>query len=156
MLRHMFQLVIAALFVGLFHTAAIGAEKHATKDEAVALVKKAIAYIKQNGKDKAMAEFNNPAGQFVQGELYIVALDLNGMVLATGANAKMLGKSLVDVRDVNGKHFVREEIALAKAKGKGWVDFEWVNPVLKKMEPRSTYLELVDDYIVLTGVYRER
>ena len=33
------------------------------------------------------------------------------------------------------------------------MDFEWVNPVSKKMEPRSVYLERLDDYFILSGVY---
>jgi signal transduction histidine kinase len=81
---------------------------------------------------------------------------MNGVVLASGANAKLVGKALLDIKDVNGKQFVREEIDVAKNKGKGWVDFEWVNPVNKKIEPRSVYLERVDDYYVLSGVYRQR
>jgi signal transduction histidine kinase len=149
------KFIIAALLAFPFH-AAVAADEHATRDEAVAFVKKAIAYIKQNGKEKAIAEFGNPQGQFIDRELYIVVLDMNGVVLASGANAKLVGKALLDIKDVNGKQFVREEIDVAKNKGKGWVDFEWVNPVNKKIEPRSVYLERVDDYYVLSGVYRQR
>jgi signal transduction histidine kinase len=153
---HFFKFIIAAFIAALFHSTCAAADEHATRDEAVAFVKKAIAFIKQNGKEKAMAEFNNPQGQFVDRELYIVALDLNGMVLASGANSKLVGKPLLDIKDGNGKQFVREEIEVAKSKGKGWVDFDWVNPVTKKIEPRSVYLEKVDDYIVLSGVYQKR
>lgn len=151
----LFKVIIAMLLVIPFH-ASVAAEEHATREEAVAFVKKAIAYIKQNGKETAIAEFANPQGQFIDRELYIVALDLNGIVLASGGNPKLAGKALLDIKDVNGKLFVREEIDVAKAKGKGWVDFEWVNPVNKKIESRSVYLERIDDYVVLSGVYQKR
>jgi signal transduction histidine kinase len=127
----------------------------ATKEEAVAMVKKAVAYIRQNGKDKALAEFSRPQGQFVDRELYIAVLDLNGMMLAHGANPKLIGKSLLDIKDVNGKAFVREQIEIARNKDSGWVEFEWFNPVSQKMGHRYTYLERVDDYFVLSGVYKK-
>ena len=59
-----------------------------TKDEAVAMVKKAVDFIKANGADKAYAEFSNPKGQFVDRDLYITIYDMNGKCLAHGANAK--------------------------------------------------------------------
>lgn len=153
---HSFKFIIAVLFSVLFHCAAYAAGEHAGRDDAVALVKKAIVYFQQNGRDKALDEFNNPKGKFVVGELYIVVLDMNGVLLADGTKPKLAGKSLLDIKDMNGKQFVREEVELAKTKGKGWVDFEWVNPVTKAMEPRSTYFERVDDFIVLSGVYNRR
>ncbi len=151
---HFFKLITVALFAALLHSVAFAVGEHATKEEAVTFVKKAIDYVKQNGREKAMAEFSNPQGQFIDRELYIVAVDLNGIVLASGGNQKLIGKPLLDVKDVNGKSFVREEIDVAKTKGKGWVDFEWVNPVTKKIEPRSAYLERVDDYFVLSGIFK--
>jgi signal transduction histidine kinase len=125
----------------------------AGKDEAVAMVNKAVAYLKQNGQEKALAEFNKTDGQFVKGELYVVVLDMNGVVLADGNKPKLVGKALIEVKDVNGKAFVREELDMARSKGKGWVDFMWFNPETKAMAPRSSYFEKVGEVIVLTGVY---
>lgn len=127
-----------------------------TREDAVAFVRKATDYIRVNGKDKAIAAFNNPQGPFIDRELYIVVVDLNGVVLASGANPKLAGKALLDIKDVNGKAFVREQVELAKSRGKGWVEFSWVHPVSKKLEPRSTYLERVDDYFVLSGVFNAK
>ena len=152
MRAHIVKIVFA--FVALAMSFGVqAADPRASKDEAVAFVKKAVDYIKQNGKEKAFAEFSKPKGQFVDRELYIAVLDMNGVMLAHGANPKLIGKSLLEIKDVHGKAFVREQVEVAKAKGNGWVDFEWVNPVSQKMEPRSTYLERTGDYFVLSGVY---
>lgn len=152
-MRSPYTRVLAALLASLLlHGGALAAGR----DEAQQFVAKAVAYLKQQGKDKALDAFNDPAGEFVAGELYIVVLDMNGVLLADGAKPRLKGTALRDIKDVNGKYFVREEIDLAKKQGKGWVDFEWFNPVSKKMEPRSTYLERVDDLIVLSGVYRQK
>ncbi|MES2742020.1 MAG: cache domain-containing protein [Pseudomonadota bacterium] len=123
----------------------------------MALVKRAVQFAKQNGKEKAVAEFNKPAGQFVDRELYIVALDMNGVLLANAdTNPKLIGKDLKDIRDVDNVYFTREEVALAKGAGHGWVNFKWPHPITRNLEPRSVYLERVDDYIVLAGVYTRK
>ncbi|MTV37008.1 cache domain-containing protein [Duganella radicis] len=128
----------------------------ASRAAAVAFVKKAVAYLGQNGKSKALAEFNDPKGRFVDGELYIVALDLDGVVLADANQPKMVGKSLYDIRDMNGKYFVREELEQARAQGQGWVEFVWPHPVSKQLAQRASYFERAGDVIVLTGIYNAK
>ena len=63
-------LVIAAVAL-LAGTALASA---ATKDDAVAMVKKAVAAIKADGKTYAV--INTPGGQYQNGELYVVISDL--------------------------------------------------------------------------------
>ncbi len=89
----------------------------ATLEEAKTLAEKAAAFMKTNGKDKAIAEFNDPKGQWVKGDLYIIAQDYNGIMLANGGNPKLAGQNHLDVKDPNGKFFVKEMISVAKSKG---------------------------------------
>ena len=79
----------AAAFVIAFCVdgVALGATA-ASKDEAVAMVKKAVSAIKAEGPGKAYPEISNPSGKFVDRDLYIVVYGLDGMVLAHGADAK--------------------------------------------------------------------
>jgi cytochrome c len=146
------MVVLAAVSL-VFVTAAYGADK-GTPAEAEALVKKAIAFIKANGKDKAFAEFSNSKGQFVDRDLYIFVYDLDGRVLAHGQNARMVGKDLSDVTDPSGKAYVQERIEIAKTKGKGWQNYKFSNPLTKKIEDKTAYIEKVDDYIVGSGAYK--
>ncbi|MES2258219.1 MAG: cache domain-containing protein [Pseudomonadota bacterium] len=128
---------------------------HATREQAVALVQKAVALIGKIGKDKALAQFSDPQGGFVDRELYIVVLDFQGTSLANGNNRKMIGKQLMELRDVDGRYFARESVALAKTSGKGWLQpFTFVNPANQALEKKLVYLERVDDYLVLSGVYQ--
>ncbi|MFA7304749.1 MAG: hypothetical protein WC015_09620, partial [Methanoregula sp.] len=50
-----------------------------TRGELVAFVDRAVAYAHTNGKERALFEFSNPNGSFVQGELYIYAYDFSGL-----------------------------------------------------------------------------
>ena len=52
---------------------------------------KAISFLKQTGKAKTLADVNNPKGQFINGDVYVVVLDLNGVMLAHPINPKIVG-----------------------------------------------------------------
>jgi signal transduction histidine kinase len=151
-------LSIAALaFAFIFgSTAALAQDKSkGTAKEATAMVQNAIAHIKKVGRDKAFADFDNPKGGFVDRDLYIVVYDLKGKVLAHGANAKMIGKDLIDLRDVDGKHFVKERVELmAKPDAKAWQDYKFMNPTTSQIEPKSMYLQRFEDVIVGCGIYK--
>lgn len=130
------------------------AANQGTKEEAVAMTQKAIAYMKANGREKTIAEINTQKGQFVDRDLYVVIYDMNGKNVAHGANPKMVGKDLIDMKDVDNKPFVRERVEIAKTKGKGWQDYSFLNPVSKKIELKSMYIEKHEDLIFGCGVYK--
>lgn len=131
---------------------AMAAEK-GTSNEAMALTKKAVAYAKANGKEKAFVEFNNSQGQFVDRDLYVMAYDMAGNNKAHGSNAKLIGKNLIDIQDADGKYIVRGLIETAK-KGGGWFHYKWPNPQ-KVVESKSTYVEKIDDdTLVGVGIYK--
>jgi len=73
----------------------------AGKDDAVGMVKKAAAFIKAQGPEKAYAEISNKAGQFIDRDLYVVVYQLDGKVLAHGSNQKFVGKDMIDAQDVD-------------------------------------------------------
>jgi signal transduction histidine kinase len=152
-MKKLFQAIVFGLFALTFNMAAIAADK-GSAEEATALVKKAVAYLKANGREKAFAEFNSPSGQFKDRDLYIFINDMNGKMLVQGANSKLIGKNLIDIKDVDGKYFIKDLIELASSKGKGWVDYKWPNPVTKAVEQKSTYVEKVDDIVIGCGIYK--
>ncbi|MES2129461.1 MAG: cache domain-containing protein [Pseudomonadota bacterium] len=144
-------IVVAAALVLLCASSHAG--EFATKPEAEAMVRKAVAFIKASGKDKAYAEINNKAGQFVDRDLYITVYGFDGVVRAHGANPKMIGKNLMDMHDVDGKAFVKERVELAKKNPSFWQEYKFTNPVSGKIEPKAMYCQPVDELIVCGGVY---
>ncbi|NEX62057.1 cache domain-containing protein [Noviherbaspirillum galbum] len=137
-----------------FCSHAFGASDKGTPDEAMALVKRAIAFMKTNGIDKTVSEVNNPSGKFVDRDLYIMIYDMNGKNLAHGANPKMIGKDLIELKDVDGVPFIRDRIEIAKTKGSGWQNYKFTNPVTKNIEPKVLYIERSGDLIVTSGAYK--
>ncbi|MFO1271447.1 MAG: cache domain-containing protein [Rubrivivax sp.] len=149
------QRLAAALAVLALSAAPLAAlAANATADDATAMVKKGVAFIKANGKDKAYAEISNKQGRFNDRDLYLVVYGLDGVVRAHGANEKMVGKNLLELKDIDGKPFVKERVELAQSKGSFWQDYKFTNPVSKKIEPKSAYCEKLEDTVVCGGIYK--
>jgi cytochrome c len=126
-----------------------------TAAEAQALIDKAVQYYKENGKEKAIASINDPNGGFVRGDLYIFMLNYGGDTLAHGANPKLVGKNMNDLKDAGGKLFIQEFAKTVKSGG-GWVDYQWTNPETKKVHDKSTFVKGIDgtDLYLGCGIYK--
>jgi cytochrome c len=123
----------------------------ATKDEAVAMVQKAMAYIKSEGADKAYAESSNPSGQFVDRDLYLVIYGLDGVVLAHGADKTRIGTNQMDASDPDGKEFVKGRVQMAEERPSFWQTYKSKNPVTKAVAPKQMYCERLDQTVVCGG-----
>lgn len=145
------MVAICLLTVNFAYAAEKG--KSSEKAEAKAMVEKAGAFVKENGKEKALAEFNKADGKFVKGSLYIFAYDLNGVLIAH-PTSKRVGENLLNEPDSRGKLFKKDIISTAKKKGKGWVDYFYLNPQSGKEEGKTTYLQRVGDMVLCCGVYK--
>ncbi len=127
----------------------------ADREDAKTLVKRAAAYVKYQGKEKALAEISTPKGMFDQGELYVFAYDLQGVMLAHPKNPALIGQNLIAVPDTEGKLFRKEIVERAKSQGSGWVDYVYLNPETNKQEHKTTYFQKVGDVILCCGVYKD-
>ncbi|HSW82067.1 MAG TPA: cache domain-containing protein, partial [Usitatibacter sp.] len=142
--------VLAAVFALAIGIPAAAQDKSkGTAAEATAMVDKAIAHIKKVGREKAFADFSSKKAPWFDRDLYVVVYDMKGKVLAHGSNEKMVGKEVIDLRDNDGKYFVRERVEMM-SKGpdaKGWQDYKFMNPVSRAIEPKSMYLHRFEDLI---------
>ncbi len=143
------HIVLAAV---LTMSLTVNAADRGTKAEAKAMAQKAAALFKEKGKD-AFAVLNNKQGPFVDRDLYVAALDVSGTVVAHGANEKLVGKSLAQLKDADGKPFVQEIMAAVSANKPGWVDYRWVNPVSKEIEAKSSYVDVQGGHGFMVGAY---
>jgi cytochrome c len=135
-------------------TVAFAGEKAGTVKEAQQMVKKAVAFLKANGKDKAFAAINNKSGPFVDRDLYVVVYDMKGNCLAHGFNSALIGKDLSENKDSDGKPYGKQRLEMAKGKPAFWLDYKYTNPATKKIEPKSMYHEVTNDMIVGCGIYK--
>jgi signal transduction histidine kinase len=149
--RSFLGLVAAALIAA---TTGAHAQSKGNEADAVALVKKAVDYLKKNGKDKALAEFSNPKGEFIDRDLYIFVIDQKAKMLAHGALPKIIGKDVIEMKDADGGYLFKNMLAATATKQNAWVHYKWPNPISKNIEAKSTYLERVDDLVIGCGIYK--
>lgn len=130
-----------------------------TADEAVAIVKKAREYLKSQGIEKACKDFADPAGGFRKGDFAVDVADMREAghlkMVCHGTNPRLNGKELFELKDVDGKYFNKERVETLKAKGKGWVDYHWLNPVSGNIEAKSSYSEVQDGFVISAGIYKK-
>lgn len=115
----------------------------------------AVTYAKAQGKDQAIKEFNDrTSSRFIQGELYIFAIDFSGVTLAQPYRPEDVGKSQMRLKDANGVLFFKNMVTVAR-RGNGILYYVWANPAHNNMlETKLTYVEKVDDAWWLgTGIY---
>jgi signal transduction histidine kinase len=149
----MFKLVAKVILATTLASGAAMAADRANKSEAEAMVKKAVAHLKSKGT-AAYADFTAPSKNFVDRDLYIVVYGLDGKCLAHGQNAKQVGKDLINLKDPDGKLFVKERVELAASKGNFWQDYKFTDPLTKSIMPKQMYCEKVDNVAVCGGIYK--
>jgi hypothetical protein len=121
-----------------------------TPDDAKAMAIKAAEYLKSVGPEKAFPEFDAKDGAWHDRDLYVTVQDSKGVMVAHGTNPGLIGKSVLDLKDVDGKAFNREIQAITDA---DWVDFKWQNPLTKAVESKRNYQIRVGEFLVGVGAY---
>jgi cytochrome c len=153
MLKKVFIAVVVCLFVAVSVYAQEYPEVRSTPSQAKELLEQAVAFVKVNGEEQAIKEFNDPWGRFVKGDLYVFAYDPKGVCLANPMFPDIVGKDLYNQPDTKGKLFRKEIVDLGNSKGSGLVDHMSKNPVTKKEELKVIYLQKVANLVICCGAY---
>lgn len=142
-------MLVLVLVAGIAHAKGV----RGTAPEAIKMVEKAVALIVSDGADKAFKEISNPRGQFVDRDLYVWVVDLKGVIRAHSGDPSMVGKNMMETRDMDGKAFIRDLIRQARVKDTGWIDYKWPHPITNQIESQSRYYQKIGDFIVTCGIY---
>jgi cytochrome c len=139
-----------ASLIAVFADAPCAAGEWATKEEAIALVKRAVVVITERGRQKAYAEITK---RFHDRDLYITVIDLNGKVLAHGQRGDLIGRTLINAKDPDGKLFIKERVELARKQSAFWHNYKSLNAATNEIEPQEAYCERLNNTVVCGGVY---
>ncbi|MRW94159.1 histidine kinase [Duganella sp. FT80W] len=151
-MRQVINYLLLALLLAL--VGPLRAAELGSREEAVAMVHKAVAMLADSGREKTIAEVNNPKGRFVDRDLYVVIHDMQGKVLANPVLPRMVGVDLSGVKDVDGKMFIKERLEMLKSASNGWIDFKWPSSVTRQIEMRSVYFERAGDLVITCGILK--
>ena len=126
------------------------ADGQATPDDAKAMAIKAAEYLKAVGPEKALPEFSAKDGPWHDRDLYVVVQDSKGVIVAHGTNPGLIGRSVLELKDVDGKPF---NLEIQAVKDTAWINYKWQNPITKAVESKTQYNIRVGDYVVGVGAY---
>lgn len=113
-------------------------------EQVIRYVDAAAAYTRAVGKEKAIAEFNNPESPWNQGALYIFSEDRDGNALAEPFEQWIVGTNIMYLRDAYGIPLV-ENLVDTGMKGRGLVSYHYPNPARNAtIEPKVSYVVNID------------
>lgn len=136
---------------------------HSKKYAVIGLVKGAVSLFKQDVKagypvgDTFGAMGYAKSERFVYGDLYLYALDFNGVIRAQGEEPGLIGTNALEYKDAKGKAVNQEIIQKLKQKEEGegiWIEYYSKNAL------KYAYAEKVKDrdgnyYFIACGYYPE-
>ena len=86
---------------------------------------------------------------------YFFVYDLQGRSLMHSRQPELVGQSLWDLRDTQGRYTLRDLIRAAQQPGGGFVDYEWRKPSSEQTAPKLGYVIVLPrwNWVVGTGLY---
>jgi signal transduction histidine kinase len=125
-----------------------------TTQDLIAFVDKAVVYARENGKEKAIAMFNDPNGTFSGDGVYIFAEGLDGTALAEPFEHEIVGNNILNMSDPYGIPIIQNLVDTAR-NGKGMVSYNYRNPSMNDtILPKVSYVVNVDGtYYIGAGRY---
>lgn len=134
-------------------TAAEKKAKRGTPQEAIAMVKRVKQMYRTLGPAKTLAAVSKLSNNLRDRDLYPYVVHFDGWMAAHFLGS-LRGLNFSDHTDSRGRHFFKLMTKVAGTKGKGWVTYSFPNPVTKKVEEKSCYIERLDnEFFVAVGVY---
>ncbi len=135
--------------IGRFKT-----DREEERARVVALVKAGARHLRKHGLQAACRDFMDRQSGFWNGEEYIFVVDMHCMCLSYAPDPSRVGSNDAERRDADGNFMVRQNVELARTNGFGWNDYRIMNPRTSQVEPKSVYIERVDDVVLGCGIYR--
>jgi methyl-accepting chemotaxis protein len=128
--------------------------RQGTADEALTLTNRAFELVQSVGFDEAFKKFQDKNGEFVDRDLYIFALDRQGIYRIMGADINRVGSRLSEVPGVDARQLLEDAWHRCELGG-GWVEYNITNPLNGDVRGKSSYvLPLSDDLLIGCGAYR--
>ena len=115
----------------------------------VAFVQAAVDLYKSEGRDAAIAHYNDPAS--VEGQWYVFITDENDTFVSHAPAPELIGGDLKATLAIDGAD-TGVEVAMATEVGR-WTEYLWTNPATNKLGNKRTWSIRHDGYLFGAGYY---
>lgn len=121
-------------------------------DRAKNLLKKAITYYLTVG-ESSLAAFSRQ-GEFIDGELYVYVVDVNGIMLASGGpSANLIGRNIGSALNDDLNKAFKAALEQPESIDVYYADYRWMNWQNGRVERKRVFYQKVDDKIFSVGYY---
>ena len=124
-----------------------------TASEAFQLVARAKQAFERMPRQEYLRALSDPKNGFFDRDMYVFALDAQGAYLAFGGNPDKVGTRVQDIRGVDGNALLAAIVRQAE-QAPGWVEYDIVNPVTRRVQPKMSFVVKLGDLYVGCGVYK--
>ena len=136
---------------GKFYFIASGYYPEINRDVTMDFVRRGYQFMKASGLTEAIRQFNDQLDtEYRKGDLALFLYDLKGNCLANGRFPDIVGQNHLDLKDSDGRYYIREMIDRSTADG-AWVNFKLNNSF------ESFYVQKIDmgaeTYVIGSGMY---
>jgi len=128
----------------------------------VAYVEDAADLIKVKGI-AAFADFARKNSKWLNGNRYLFAYDLHGTCIFHPVTPELIGRNIINMKDLNGKPVIVEIVQIASntKHPSGWVHYLWMEPGEIYPEYKSSYIMRVTDpaghmFAIGSGNYKQK
>jgi signal transduction histidine kinase len=126
----------------------------------VALVEEAAGLVERDG-ERAFQQFAVKGSKWLNGDVYFFAYLVDGTCVFHPLTPELVGKNVLDLRDLNGKPIIQSIVDIGKKPGadaSGWVFYLWENQIQLTPMWESTYVRKVvapdgKTYVIGSGLY---
>ncbi len=118
------------------------------KDE----VEEAAHLIKEKGT-AAFAVLRDRSSEFIFKDTYVWVATTKGVELVNPSFPKLEGRNLWDLQDSQGRYTLRDEAALVRSKGEGWIKGQWAKAGQTRLSNTLSYVKGVKlgDELLIVG-----
>lgn len=155
------SLLLATMAVAPAVAPAVAQENKASPEEVVTKVWSASRFLNQTGA-AGFSEFNSKDGPWVWKDSYVFVYDcrLDRMV-AHPLRPDLVGRSLMQITDNNGKYIFKDLCKAGDDKRGGWVEYVWTKPGAGAVSRKISYATRADVAFstgiqVAAGVYDDK
>src|ERR1043166_8006332 len=124
-----------------------------TRAEARAMLAKAVAFYKKNGRDEALDAFNRRKPPFSSQGLYVFCIGPDGKLAADGEFHEFIGQSADLIKDASGKPLGQSFWDMAQKKGHGEMHYQFLDPTTHLIKPKVSYFEKIESDVCSVGTY---
>lgn len=153
-MRYIVKLMALVCLVAFIDTSAHAQRsKRGTPEEAIAMVKKVKRMYTTVGPEKTFKAVSTLSSGLRDRDLYPYIVHVDGWMAAHFIGS-LRGLNFIEHTDMRGRFFFKNMMKVVRTKGRGWANYTFPNPVTKKVEEKSAYIERLDnEYFVAVGVF---